>query len=91
MQFTALARDNDLLPGVKAFSESRQRERHGSWEELVAAWRTDLTGLAASFRSGDAQVDPKKYPFTCRNCDVQPFCRIYERSESAFSQQEDGE
>ncbi len=89
MQFTALARADDLLPGVKAFSESRQRERHGSWEELVAAWRTDLARLAASFRSGAAQVDPKKYPFTCRNCDMQPFCRIYERSESAFSQEEE--
>jgi ATP-dependent helicase/nuclease subunit B len=89
MQFTALARDDDLLPGVKAFSESRQRERHGSWEELVAAWRIDLTNLAASFRSGDARVDPRKYPFTCRNCDMQPFCRIYERSESAFSREEE--
>ena len=91
MQFAALARDDNLLPGVKAFSESRQRDRHGSWEELVAAWRTDLTRLAASFHNGDARVDPKKYPFTCRNCDMQPFCRIYERSESAFSQQEEGE
>lgn len=91
MQFTALARDNDLLPGVKAFVESRQRDRYGSWEELVAAWRTDLTSLAVSFCSGDAQVDPKKYPHTCRNCDVQPFCRIYERIESALIQMEDGE
>ena len=93
MQFAALARDGDLLPEVKAFAESRQRSfsPHASWEELVAAWRVDLTHIAASFCSGDAQVDPKKYPLTCRDCDVQPFCRIYERLEKSALLDEEGE
>ncbi len=84
MRFTALARDGDLLPGVKAFAESRYRDRHGSWQELLAAWRAELARIAASFAGGDAEVDPRKYPQTCRHCDVKPFCRIYERLENAL-------
>ncbi len=82
MKFIGLARDRDLLPGVKANPE---------WKQLVDSWRTNLTRIAVSFSEGDAWVDPKKYPDTCRNCDLQPFCRIYERIESAYTEHEDGE
>ena len=91
MRFAALARDGDILPGVKAFSESRYRDRHGSWDAAVAAWRTDLARIAASFAGGDAEVDPKEYPGTCRYCDVKPFCRIHERLENALADDEDNE
>ena len=89
MRFTALARDGDLLPKVKAFSESYYRDRHASWNEVVAAWRIDLARIAAGFAAGDARVDPKKYPHTCRYCDVKPFCRIHERLENALVDDED--
>jgi ATP-dependent helicase/nuclease subunit B len=79
MRFAALARDGDLLPGIKAFDESTYRDRHGSWQEVVDAWRADLARIAAGFAAGEAAVDPKQYPNTCRYCGVQPFCRIYER------------
>ena len=79
MKFAALARDADLLPGIKAFAESRYREHGASWEDLVAAWRRELTRIAADFAAGNARVDPKRYPQTCRFCEVKPFCRIYER------------
>ena len=81
MKFKALARDRDLLPGVKADPD---------WEQLVVSWRIDLTRIAESFSGGDAEVNPKKYPDTCRNCDLQSFCRIYERIESAYTELEDG-
>ncbi|MBI3042593.1 MAG: PD-(D/E)XK nuclease family protein [Betaproteobacteria bacterium] len=84
MSYAALARDGDLLPDTKAFSESRYRDRQGSWQEVVSAWRADLARIAAGFVAGEATVDPKRYPNTCRNCDVQPFCRIYERIENAL-------
>ena len=84
MGFSALARDGDLLPDTKAYSDSRYRDRHASWHEVVAAWRADLARIAAGFASGEAAVDPKRYPNTCRNCDAQPFCRIYERLENAL-------
>ena len=80
MKFKALARDSDLLPSVKADPE---------WEQLIASWRTDLTRIAESFSEGDAKVNPKKYPDTCRKCDLQSFCRIYERVEGAYVEPED--
>ena len=46
--------------------------------------------IAESFSKGDAKVNPKKYPDTCRNCDLQPFCRISERTEGAYAEPEDG-
>ena len=81
MKFIGLARDSGLLPGMKADPE---------WKQRVVSWRIDLTRIAVSFSEGDAWVDPKKHPDTCRNCDLQPFCRIYERIESKYTEQEDG-
>jgi len=86
MKFAALARDGDLLPGVKAYSESYYRDRHGSWQQVVEAWRADLARIAAGFAGGDAVVGPKQYPHTCRYCDAKPFCRIYERLENALDE-----
>jgi RecB family exonuclease len=85
MRFAAVARDSDLLPGTKALSESRLSDQYSSWEELVATWRRDLTHIAASFSSGNAQVDPKHFPHTCRSCDLRSFCRIDERTAHAFT------
>jgi len=79
MCFAALARDGDLLPAIKALDASTYRVRYGSWQELVDAWRADLARIAAGFAAGEAVVDPKQYPDTCRYCGLQPFCRIYER------------
>lgn len=79
MRFAGFARDSDVLPGTKAFSESRHGDQYGSWDNLVAAWRTTVANIAADFFSGHAKVDPKKYPHTCSNCDVRALCRIYER------------
>ena len=86
MKFAALARGADLLPGIKPFAESHYRGRHGSWQDLVDAWRTDLTRIATGFAGGKAEVDPKQYPNACRYCDVKPFCRIYERLETALDE-----
>ncbi|KIO50171.1 PD-(D/E)XK nuclease family protein [Nitrosospira sp. NpAV] len=90
-RFAALVRDSDVLPGVKMLPESRLGNRYRSWEELVGAWRTDLTRIAISFSSGDAQVDPREFPHTCRNCDLRSICRIDERMETLFTGQEDEE
>ena len=89
MRFAALAGGSDLLPGSKALSESRLGDQYSSWEELVAGWRVDLAFIAASFSSGHAEVDPKKFPYTCRNCDLQSFCRIDERIACAPTEWED--
>ncbi len=82
MRFTAVTRDNDLLPGGKALSESRYGDWYGSWEDLVAEWRINLERIVADFMSGSAKIDPRKYPDACRNCDAKPFCRVHERIAS---------
>jgi len=79
MAYVGLARDADLLPGIKAWTESRHRERYPAWPDLVAAWQADLERIAGQFAAGVAAVDPKLPDQTCRLCDQQPFCRIRER------------
>ena len=89
MGFTAIVRDQNLLPGVKAFSEVNGCKQFNSWEELIAAWQHNLTHLAMGFSSGDAKVNPKNFPVTCEYCDVQLFCRIHERMGENPTEQED--
>lgn len=84
MGFAGIARDEDLLPGMKALSESLQHQQYESWAVLVDSWRNSLEALAKGFFRGDARVDPKHYPITCRYCDVQPFCRIHEKINVGF-------
>lgn len=76
--YVGLARDEDLLPGIKALADARPE--FAGWNELVAAWRDELERLAAQFASGVATVDPKRQPQTCMYCDLGPLCRIRERS-----------
>ena len=86
--FSAIVKDADLLPGVKAFSDTIGCKHFVSWEELIATWRYYLTDLAEGFASGDARVDPKKYPITCTQCELQSFCRVHERIGSVPANQE---
>ena len=79
MAYVGLARDDDLLPGIKAHADTKQAEQYPVWADLVAAWRTDLERIALQFADGVSLVDPKRYPQTCQYCDQQPFCRIRER------------
>ena len=81
MEFVAVLREDNLLPGVKVFTELNGYKTLSSWEELVAVWQKNLTDLAIGFASGNATVDPKNFPETCRYCELQSFCRIYERKD----------
>ena len=72
MKFAALAADETLLPVYKSLPDI-------GWDAQVAAWRAVLEGLATRFAAGEAAVHPKNPRTTCRNCDLQPLCRIHER------------
>ncbi len=87
--FSAIVKEPDLLPGVKSFNDTTGCKHFISWEELIATWRYYLTDLAAGFASGDARVDPKKYPVTCIQCELQSFCRIHERIGCVLANKED--
>ena len=86
MKFAALARDADVLPDARTLPDGRLKQAAPSWSQQVETWRADLVRLAAGFAAGEAAVDPKQYPHTCRLCDVKPFCRIYERLENALEE-----
>ncbi|HET6724942.1 MAG TPA: PD-(D/E)XK nuclease family protein [Gammaproteobacteria bacterium] len=48
---------------------------------LRPEWRATLEALAASFRDGDARVDPKTFPGTCAYCGLQALCRVAEQDD----------
>jgi ATP-dependent helicase/nuclease subunit B len=83
MAYAGLARDGDLLPGVKAHADTRLREQYPQWGDVVASWESGLARLAADFAAGRAVVDPKSYPHSCRLCDLHPLCRVRERFDAA--------
>jgi len=87
MRFAGLARDPDLLPGARTLPDGKLRQAAASWGQQVEAWRAAIARVAAGFAAGEAEVDPKRYPHTCRLCDVKPFCRIYERLENALDEE----
>jgi ATP-dependent helicase/nuclease subunit B len=74
--FVGLAAEPDLLPGR---SNLQWKGQHASWSALVSHWSEVLQRLAISFAAGDAAVDPKRLPQTCRYCDLPTLCRINER------------
>ena len=73
--FNALAAEPDLLPGRSNYWKAQ----HASWSALVNHWSIVLERLAMQFAAGEAAVDPKRLPQTCRYCDLSTLCRINER------------
>jgi ATP-dependent helicase/nuclease subunit B len=70
MRYMGFAEHKDLIPEVRPAKD---------WNALLEDWRKEIEALGAGFASGDARVDPKKSLATCRYCDLQPLCRVYER------------
>lgn len=70
MRFMGFSEREEVIPGVKAAKD---------WDGLTGGWKAEIEFLGASFAAGDARVDPKKQLATCRYCDLQTLCRVYER------------
>ena len=70
MRYMGFSKEKDLIPDVRPAK---------NWEGLVEGWKRELEPLGSGFASGDARVDPKNLLQTCRYCDLQPLCRVYER------------
>ena len=75
-----------LMPGTaKRFAVSDPYNPQQNIEGGIKYLKTLLdrfptTGLVlAAYNAGEAAVDPKNPRTTCRNCDLQPLCRIHER------------
>ena len=87
--FSGLAAEPNLLPG----RSSQWNERYTNWGALVDHWSRVLERLAMQFAAGDAAVDPKRLPQTCRYCDLPTLCRINERGGTVVAgaiEDEDG-
>lgn len=84
MKFVALAADETLLPVRTSLPEL-------GWEAQLAEWRRVLSALATQFAAGEAAVQPKNPRLSCRNCDVQPLCRIHERLGAGVPDREDAD
>jgi ATP-dependent helicase/nuclease subunit B len=84
LEFKGIARDKDLLPGVKTIADQQRSplaKAYDSWDSVVEGWRRELAALGRGFASGDARVDPKHGEDTCQFCGMQPLCRINERND----------
>ncbi len=82
MRYMGFSRGKDLIPDVKPAKD---------WDALVAGWKKELDALGSGFASGDARVDPKQLLQTCRYCDLQPLCRVYERVNALGEEGEESE
>ena len=70
MKFLGYSRAEHLLPNVQLYRD---------WPKLLEQWKKDAEALGAAFAAGDAHVDPKEELKTCRRCDLQTLCRVYEK------------
>jgi probable DNA repair protein len=82
MKFSGYGLKDKEIPGVQAAK---------SWPGLMQYWKTELENLATGFASGAAQVDPKRGLATCRNCDLQPLCRVHQKEDAALRALEEEE
>src|SRR5216684_1263611 len=73
MAFRGFSKEKNILPKVELYRD---------WRGLLDQWRKETKELGAAFAAGDARVDPKYALKTCRLCDLQTLCRVYENIDS---------
>ena len=72
MRFMGYSRVPNLIPRVNVNPVT-------PWPKLIEQWRRDSEALGRAFAAGDAHVDPKEDLKTCRLCELQTLCRVYEK------------
>lgn len=77
VKFAGVGRSDGLLPGVA--SSADMRDCGVDWDHARDEWRAVLGRLAGEFLSGAAEVDPLRYPATCRYCELGSLCRVGEK------------
>jgi ATP-dependent helicase/DNAse subunit B len=67
---------SDSITGCQAISQAKQPITQ--WEDCLQHWKTSLMQLVSEFKHGHAHVQPLNAS-SCRYCDCQPLCRIFEQ------------
>jgi RecB family exonuclease len=70
MRFMGFSRGKQAIPQVGQSLD---------WAAHLAGWKKEVEALGAGFAAGDARVDPKDGLSTCRYCDLQTLCRVFEK------------
>ena len=78
MRFMGYSRAPNLIPKVNVNPVA-------PWPKLLEEWKRDTEALGRAFAQGEAEVDPKEDLKTCRLCELQTLCRVYEKF-SGFSE-----
>ncbi len=74
MAFKGFAREDHILPGIKAFKGKKDQPEN--WEELSAEWHDVIHRLADEFMAGESAVLPK-HSQSCNYCQLAGICQIY--------------
>ncbi len=79
MKFSGVVEEEGLIPSLPPARNPQLKEVTESWPQVLVDWQQTIHQLAGDFRSGKADVDPKK-PNTCETsyCELSGLCRIDE-------------
>ncbi len=79
MKFVGVSEVGGLVPGIKAFADSREAADHADWDGLRRDWQERLQLLATEILQGQAGVRPKNRAKDCLYCPLPTLCRIDEQ------------
>jgi len=79
MKFSGVVAAEGLIPNLPPARNPQLKEVTELWPQVLDDWQQTIKQLAGDFRSGKADVDPKK-PTTCETsyCELSGLCRIDE-------------
>lgn len=66
----------DGVTPAPRFALTEDRQKGFDWRAVTEHWWAWLDALARDFAAGQAGVDPKLGPATCRRCHLAGFCRV---------------
>ena len=71
---------NSSIKFIKIQKPNKFSEKIGdpTWENLLTYWRKKTSYLANEFLSGRLSIEPTLKQNTCKNCDLESFCRVWE-------------
>lgn len=83
--------DCSLKGGSSLPAMTRGSYDPADWRAQLALWGDTVQRLATEFAQGDARVNPRQPPETCRYCHLHSFCRIDEVRVASVEDGDDDE